>query len=315
VLKVLAPGLYSLLVDHGRPHSRSLGVPVGGPADLWSFQFGNALVGNPPETTALEICLAGPTLQATSPVACVVYGAPFDLLSNRQSLQCGKTFTLLPDETLTIGGTASGMRAYLCVRGGFHAPQILESRSALAPLQAGSVLDCPSTTIGPRFMRSVPRSNSSLGEVQLRILPGGQCDWFSTAEFCEQTYRVLAESNRMGLRLRGKPLSFARREMMSEPVCPGTVQVTSDGQLIVLGVDGQTIGGYPRIAHVVRADLHHLGQFRPGESVRFLFVSLAEAQRLQQQGRAVLEGWLNRLRHTEILVPSNDGLAPKPRNG
>src|SRR5581483_334951 len=116
-LKVLAPGLHTLVVDHGRPRSRSLGVPVGGAADRFSLTLGNALVGNPPDAAALEISLAGPTLRASGELACVVYGAPFDLASNRQPLTAGTTFTLHDGEELRIGGASDGARAYLCVQG------------------------------------------------------------------------------------------------------------------------------------------------------------------------------------------------------
>src|SRR5262245_17836891 len=77
-LRVLEPGLHSLVVDAGRPRSRSLGVPVGGAADRFSLAIGNALVGNSPEAAALEITLAGPTVQSDCDLACVVFGAMFD---------------------------------------------------------------------------------------------------------------------------------------------------------------------------------------------------------------------------------------------
>jgi len=301
VLKVLVPGLCSLLVDHGRPRSRSLGVPVGGPADRWSLAVGNALVGNPPETTALEISLSGPTLQASCPLACVVYGALFDLHSDQKPLTCGKTFMLQADEVLHVGGAQTGMRAYLCVRGGFEVREVLGSRSGLRPLQPGDTLLCQPGVINPRFLQGEPRPAFS-AEGTLRVVTGGQAGWFGEGEFYGQTFQISADTNRMGLRLQGQPLTFPSREMVSEPVCPGTIQVTSDGQCIVLGVDGQTIGGYPRIAHVISADLDVLGQLRPGETVRFQRVSLEEAQQLYQERKATLRRWLNRLQYAEILA-------------
>src|SRR5712664_674142 len=101
-LRVLEPGLYTLVVDFGRPHHRSLGVPIGGAADRTSLSLGNALVGNPPDAAALEINLAGPTLEAGCNLACVVYGAPFALRSDRQELSVGKTFTFHAGERLRI---------------------------------------------------------------------------------------------------------------------------------------------------------------------------------------------------------------------
>jgi allophanate hydrolase subunit 2 len=100
----------------------------------------------------------------------------------------------------------------------------------------------------------------------------------------------------MGLRLRGQPISLPGREMISEPVCPGSVQVANDGQCIVLGVDGQTIGGYPKIAQVIQADLDALGQLRPGQTLRFAKVALEEATRRDRERLAFLREWTLRLR-------------------
>src|SRR5262249_24075093 len=104
-LKVLAPGLHTLLVDAGRPRARRPGVPVGGAADRFAHAVGNALVGNPPDTVALEINLSGPTLQASCDLACVVYGMPFTVRRDEHRLPAGTTFTLRAGETLTVGGS------------------------------------------------------------------------------------------------------------------------------------------------------------------------------------------------------------------
>jgi biotin-dependent carboxylase-like uncharacterized protein len=298
-LRVLAPGLCSLVVDFGRPGSRSLGVPVGGAADRFALALGNGLVGNPPDASALEISLAGPTLQAMRELACVVYGAPFELASDRQQLATGKTFTLQQEEELRIGGTATGMRAYLCVHGGFEVPLILGSRSALSPLCVGDELACLPGRIPARFMR--PDLVWSREPETIRVLDGPQAGWFHLDEFYPQEFSVTPTSNRMGLRLRGEPLSLPARELLSEPVSPGTVQVTRDGQCIILGMDGQTIGGYPKIAQVISADLDKLGQLRPEDRIRFVRVSLEEAESLYRQKRAELHEWLIRLQTAELF--------------
>jgi antagonist of KipI len=301
-LTLIAPGLHTWVVDAGRPRSRSLGVPVGGAADRLALAIGNALVGNPPDTAALEIGLAGPTLQADAPLACVLYGAPFVMSSDRQALTAGTTFTLQAGERLHIGGTARGMRAYFCVRGGMDAPLILDSRSSLAPLKESERLTCYPGAIGGR---SVPVGAFAwLYRIPLLVVPGAQADWFPPEALVEydgwgsRFFEVSPASNRMGLRLKGFPLSVPAREMVSEPVCPGAVQVTRDGQCIVLGVDGQTIGGYPKVAQVISADLDKLGQLRPGERVTFEYVSLERAEELRRQRAALLREWLARLQAT-----------------
>jgi antagonist of KipI len=302
-LKVLRPGLATRVVDHGRPHCRSLGLPVGGAADRAALALGNALVGNPPDAAALEITLAGPTVEAAGgTLACVVYGAPFELTSDRQPLAPGKTFTLAPGERLQVGGAAAGVRAYLCVRGGLQVPEVLGSRSGLGPVRAEDELPCLPGAIRPRFFRH----EFSWGRVPslLRYVDGRQADWFPARALSRGAYTVGPDSDRMGLRLGGEPLAVPPREIVSEPVCPGTVQVTPDGRCIVLGVDGQTIGGYPKVAQVVRADLDKLGRLRPGDAVRFRRVSLARAEDLSRRQRAELGRWLARLRASgDLLAP------------
>src|SRR5262245_47694694 len=227
-LTVMTPGLSTLVVDHGRPATRSLGVPVGGAADRRSLAIGNALVGNLPDAAALEVTLAGPTVAADDDLACVVYGAPFDLASARQHLVMGRTFTLRAGEELHLGGATAGVRAYLCVRGGLLTSEILGSRSGLTPLKAGERLACSPSAIRPR---SIPlESDWSLQPTPLRTVEGSQSDWFNAGEFYGQELTVTPSSNRMGLRLEGKPLRMPGRELMSEPVCLGDVQVTRVGQ-------------------------------------------------------------------------------------
>ena len=99
----------------------------------------------------------------------------------------------------------------------------------------------------------------------------------------------------MGLRLEGKPNDYPERELLSEPVCPGTVQVTRKGQCIILGMDAQTIGGYPKIAQVISADLDKLGQLRSGDRIDFQQVSLQEAGTRYRQKQAEMMEWLDRL--------------------
>lgn len=160
------------------------------------------------------------------------------------------------------------------------------------------MLVCSSARIRPHFLgesftdREVPKL--------LRVVPGCQADWFSGADFYSQEFTVQPDSNRMGLRLAGRALTLPRRELVSEPVCPGTVQVTSNGQCIVLGRDGQTIGGYPKIAQVVSADLDKLAQLRPGAPIRFERVEREAAERLFRERERDLRNWVTRLRTAAV---------------
>lgn len=294
-LRVREPGLFSLLVDHGRPHSRHLGIPLGGAADRAALALGNALVGNHPNSVAVEVTLSGPTLEALEPTACVVFGAPFQCAINKRPISPGTTFTLEPGDVLHIGGTTHGVRGYLCVAGGFDAPAVLGSRSSFEPLHPGEELKCHASRIEARSLPSEAVRLHSGGKHVLRVVDGPQRDWFTDDTFFTATYQVLPASNRMGLRLTGPPLLRRPGELVSEPVAPGAVQVTNDGQPLVLGVDGQTIGGYPKIAHVIRADLDLLAQLRPADHVQFRRVTLHEAEEAARERTRFLTTWLTRL--------------------
>jgi antagonist of KipI len=310
-LRVLQPGLCTLLVDQGRPSTRGLGVPVGGAADRSAFAIGNAVLGNYNDAAALEITLVGPSLLALDRIGGVLLGAPFQVHSSRQALAPNKLFTLEPGEEIHIGGAPVGARAYLCVVGGFQTPAVLGSRSALAPVAVGTELACststvPSCLVGGAWPWSLlPALSLELhtGRHQLRIIDGPQRDWFHDVASPMPaalenwgSFAVRPASNRMGLRLQGRPLPVPARELVSEPVCPGSIQITRDGQAIVLGVDGQTIGGYPKIAQVISGDLDALAQLRPGTKVSFAKVLLAEAQELERKRQHQLVHWCRRLR-------------------
>lgn len=298
-LIVRAPGLFSLLVDLGRPRGRSLGLPLGGAADRAALALGNALIGNLDTAPALEVTLAGPTLEARQPIACVVFGAPFSCAINGSPVAAGATFTLEAGDTLRMSGTSSYARAYLCVAGGFDAPLILGSRSALEPLCAGETMTACAARTEPRALPFCTGdgcdSDFPCGTALVRVIPGPQRNWFTDEAFFTQEYAVAPASNRMGVRLLGAPLSRRPGELVSEAVAPGAVQVTNDGLPIILGVDGQTIGGYPKIAHVIRADLDRLAQLRPGDRVKFASVSLEKAHEADQRRKEFIKTWQARL--------------------
>ncbi|MCU0704176.1 MAG: biotin-dependent carboxyltransferase family protein [Fimbriiglobus sp.] len=284
-LRILSPGLFSLPVGLPRPGQRALGVPPGGAADAFTFQLGNALIGNPPGTPALEITLLGPTLQADADTGCVVCGPPFAITCDGEPIAPNHTFTLRAGQVLKIGGTPRSCRGYLCVVGGFPLPTVP------TPLAAGDVLTCAESRVRGRRIAWGAVASPTV----LHTLPGPQRDWFPDDNFFTRVWTVGEASNRMGVRLVGEPIAKRAGELVSEPVAAGAVQVTHDGRPVVLGVDGQTIGGYPKVAHVVRADLDLLGRLRPGNAVRFVAVSAEVAEELNRAKWVELNRWLLRL--------------------
>jgi len=294
-LRILQPGTFSLLVDQGRPCTRHLGLPLGGASDRGAFALGNALVGNSLDSIALEITLSGPVLEAENDVSACVFGAPFSIHVSGQTHEAGKVFQIRRGEKLAIGGANRGARGYLCVQGGFQNTLTAEATR----LAEGTLLQCRASYGAGRSLESDESAvliDPDAPPDTLRIVDGPQADWYPGSKFLEQTFTVTPSSNRMGVRLDGKPLVRQPREMISEAVAPGAIQVTNEGLPIILGVDGQTIGGYPKIAHVIRADLDRIAQLRPGRTLQFRRVTLAEAETLAQNRHLALQRWLTRLR-------------------
>jgi antagonist of KipI len=297
-LTVLEPGPCSLVVDLGRPHHRSLGVPIGGAADRATFLQGNALVGNDNNAAAIEFALAGPRLQANVDVGAVVFGPPFAAWLDDRPIKIDTTFLWRAGTTLRIGDTSAGLRGYLCIVGGIQTKKILGSRTAFEPLQRNEVLPCMTSRVAVRSIHAPIATYYPTDKVAdtLWCLSGPQADWFSGQQFFGESFTVTPLSNRMGLRLSGKPLRLPDRELVSEPACPGSVQVTNDGQCVILGVDGQTIGGYPKIAQVINSDFDALGQLRPGQPISFELVTRYRAEVQHEQRERILRNQVIRIR-------------------
>jgi len=186
---------------------------------------------------------------------------------------------------LRLGAPATGLRSYVAIGGGVDVRPVLGSRAAdclsglgPAPLRPGNWLPVgrprsrPEEPPGVRPGRTEPAVPGS-GPVELRVITGPRDDWFSAAALdalAGGTYVVNSASNRTGLRLTGPELGRSRQgELLSEGMATGSLQVTHDGQPILLLADHPTTGGYPVIGVVVSADLGRAAQLRPGQQVRF----------------------------------------------
>jgi len=211
-------------------------------------------------------------------------GSDFGATLDGKPVELWSSFEARPGQTLRLGPTRSGARSYLCVHGGIEVKLFLGSASTHIlsglgghqgrSLQKGDVLK-----VGPasEAVRKRRLSAQALKAVEprkvLRLTPGPQSDWFPEASqrmFYESRYRVAEESNRMGIRLEGAAIPApAGGPMISEGIAHGAIQVPDGGQPIILFVEQQTTGGYPKIANVISADLHCLGQLRPRDEVRF----------------------------------------------
>lgn len=295
VMEVVAPGLLTTVQDLGREGFGPLGVSPSGAADAVSLRVGNLLVGNDPSGPGLEMTLLGGTFRF--PLGCVLAltGSDFGATLDGQPVELWTAIEARSGQTLRLGHTRSGARSYLCVQGGIAVKPVLGSASTHLlsglggfegrALRAGDVLGIgPGNT--PFKKRAVSPEALALlapGET-LRVTPGPQEDWFSEGArglFYGSRYSVAEESDRMGVRLQGEPIACAiATNMATEGVPLGAIQVPAGGQPIILFVEQQTTGGYPKIANVISADMHSLGQLRPRDMVRFERVEMGTARSL-----------------------------------
>jgi antagonist of KipI len=284
LIQVQAPGLLTTVQDLGREGFGPLGVSASGAADAISLRLGNRLVGNAEGAAGLEMTLLGGTFAFPQGGVIALTGSDFGATLDEAPVGLYTSLEVKAGQTLRVGPTRTGARCYLCVQGAIAVKPLLGSASTHLlsglggyegrALRQGDVLQTglatsPFTkkTIAPRALeRLSPRK-------RLRVTPGPQSAFFpesSLRQFYAGTYRVAEDSNRMGLRLEGQPIAQASSgEMITEGVSLGAVQITAGGLPIILFVEQQTTGGYAKIANVISADLHSLGQLRPRDEIRF----------------------------------------------
>lgn len=299
-LEVLATGAMASLQDFGRRGYRRFGVPWAGVLDARQMRIANALVGNPASAPVIESIDGGLQLAARGgAVRLAVAGdavVEVDRGGERQVLGAWRSLVLADGHALRLRRLDSGRIAVVAVEG-LALPAVLGSASTYAraalggldgrALVAGARLPAaPATQKREQMLAEPPR----LGNAPIRVVAGPQADHFderTLVAFTGADYRVTTEADRMGVRLEGPPLIHSgAAEIVSDATVPGSIQVPGKGQPIVLLADAQTAGGYPKIATVIGADLARVAQSRPGQTLRFAFVSAAEAERIARAAEA-----------------------------
>ena len=294
-LVVESAGLQTTVQDFGREGFGVLGISASGAADAVALRLGNLLLENKPGTPALEMTLTGGTFLFPDGAVICLAGANFDAQLDGKDLELWRPHAILPGKRVAMGATRDFARCYLCVAGGIGVTNFLGSASTHLlsglggwegrALRKGDVLQIgrPEKNIRRRKLRGGVLE-ALKPDKKLRVTRGPQFDWFA-----EEARRALVggefvvseDSNRIGLRLDGPRLATrGNTEMISEGTPVGSLQVSPSGQAILLFVEQQTTGGYPKIANVIGADLHCVGQLRPRDTIRFEEVSLEKAREL-----------------------------------
>ena len=304
---VQAPGLFTTVQDLGREGFGPMGVSASGAADAISLRIGNRLAGNAEGAAGLEMTLVGGAFIFERDAVIALTGADFGTLLDQMTVPIWSSTQVKAGQTLTLGpsssGARSGARSYLCVQGGIVVEPFLGSASTHVlsglggfegrALRKGDRLEIGE---GNSLLRKRTVSPEALERLRprkvLRVTEAPQSDWFGESGWemlLGSTFRVSEQSNRMGIRLEGPKIAVdARREMITEGVSLGAIQVTPSGQPIILFVEQQTTGGYPKIANVISADFHSLGQLRPRDEVRFERIEMDEALALLREQEELL---------------------------
>lgn len=300
-------GVQTTVQDGGRLGFQAIGVAEGGAMDRGALEVANLMVGNPAAAAGLEFVLKGPILRFSERTLVAIAGAAID------GRLMGRPFWVEAGEELDLRRPQRGARGYLAIGGGLDLPQKMNSASThLAagfggwagralrpgdrlPVGAGSAVE-----LQPGWGISRLSLGIAMEQVtEIRVVRGPESDWFDDEawrSFTGEDYQLTADSNRMGCRLEGPAIApIERKEMISQPVAWGTIQIPPGGQPVVLMADRQSVGGYPRIGAVIAADRGRLAQVPLGGTVRLVECSLGEARaarRRQQRDRGLLEAGL-----------------------
>src|SRR5438477_6940430 len=309
-------GFLTSVQDLGRTGFREFGVSLGGALDTHALRVSNLLAGNDESAAGLELTFGGLRLRFADDRIVVWGGGDFNARVGSTSVAAGHPALVRAGEEFSINSPTCGCRAWLAISGGIDVPLVLGSRSGDLRAGFGGVKGRPLRD-GEEFPLGENPSPARVLIERLRTEKIARWkpphDWSSTARrapvlrylrgadpsrfaetalqfFNDDGFFVSPDSDRMGIRFDGPCLE--RREdvdLLSEAVAPGTVQVPPSGKPIMLLNDCQTIGGYPKIAHVITVDLPIAAQLSPGDRIRFSEVSIRDAHALLLERERNLE--------------------------
>lgn len=280
-LTVARTGFPVLVQDLGRPGLAAIGVGGSGALDRGALALGNRLLANPPTSAGLEITLGGLEVTIVGLQTLALTGAAAAASLDGQAVPFAAPFTARDGQRLVLGLPPHGLRSYLSVRGGISVDPVLGSRSTdvLSGVGPEPLTNGSTVAVGDAACTAFPHVDvapvSTPPEViSLGVDLGPRHEWFDDPlTLARRPWTVSSRSNRVGIRLEGRPLTrssaYVDRELPSEGVVLGAVQVPSSGLPVVFLADHPVTGGYPVIGVVRSTDLDRAAQARPGQSVRF----------------------------------------------
>lgn len=277
MISVKKSGFYTTVQDTGRLGYRHLGVPIAGVMDRYAARRANTLLENEPNDALLEITMIGPELQFHEPTYIALTGADMSAKLNDQDIAPNEVHEINPDDILSFGKLKKGLRVYLAIKGGIQTETTLESRSFYKPLtELNRIKDNmelpydPCDHFVPKIMQVKPDTFWKRNHIEVyqgpefSLLEDKQLEGLFT-----RLFTIAKENNRMAYQLE-EHLSPNSHTMLTSATLPGTVQLTPAGKLIILMMDGQTTGGYPRILQLSESSINLLAQKKYGDKIEFV---------------------------------------------
>ncbi|PAJ75787.1 hypothetical protein CJF42_03265 [Pseudoalteromonas sp. NBT06-2] len=292
-LYFIKSGLQTSVQDCGRSGQMHNGISNSGAMDPIAMKLSNWLLSKPLDSAVIEVTLVGPKIQFENDMYIAITGAKFELYLNNQLIFNNKAIQIFTGDVLTFGTLQCGARAYIATSIDIDVAKLFNSYSTHLTvnfggfygrsLKKGDILalhlpkqKCLYTNTLPKYV-----DNGYSGSYILRCTSSVETDLFTQRQqndFSSKKYTVTANSNRMGIRLKEVAMGFEKPiDITSSGLMQGSIQITPSGLPIISSVDGQTIGGYPRIANVITADLAMLGQLKANDKVNFMLISNEKA--------------------------------------
>ncbi len=268
------------LQDEGRLAGAQYGIPISGAMDQKSYRWANHLLQNSSNAVALEMAQPGLRIQFDKACQIALAGAQVAVSLNQRPLSNSSLISIAAGDLLEIGAFLAGSRLYLCIQGGFQVERYLGSGSDFESITS------PSKRSTQEVLSYIPIPQHN----PLGAKPKWETSWFESPEI--EAYRgadwallssaqqklihtsifhVSKFSNRMGIQLE-ELVPNQLEDLPTNPVFPGTVQLTPGGKIIVLMRDSGVTGGYPRILQLTEDGQSKLAQKRIGDSIRFQLI-------------------------------------------
>ena len=279
-IKILHPGIYSTIQDNGRQGYAFYAIPRSGIMDNQSYNNIKSVLNTDDNISVIECTLQSPTILFNDTMQIATSGANMQWKINKQPLTLNTLVTVHKGDILKGGYATSGYRGYIGFSKQMEVSRHFDSVSSYSYASLGAnngqplikeqviTFKAENSITNRQLTRDILSSTNTI-----HINKGPEYSWMDSSSqeiLTGEIFRISAQSNRMGARLDGPPITTTQLLSQSVPVLPGFIQLLPSGQLIVLLQDGQTTGGYPRIGYLSDKELVTLNQVPIGKSVRFM---------------------------------------------